>query len=1396
MDSAAPDQAHGPASGTDYSRASRRHNHRSSADAGRNGDAEPSGSRTSSSRHHRHHRHHRPDDSEHSSRRYKHRSHRRTDSAQVDDTTAVPSENNFAASSAKEHQDSQAQEPQQPSLDDEAPSSCVSTHSSRLPPRRHERLSVTEAPGEPQRSFASPASSTAVPGSSAASEIIRSGSALARRNGAAINGRSSAGSSAAAAAAAVGALKAAAAPSLPSWGRKSSSSRTFSEKPPAEESSDAADGAAPALKTPAHQQPPPPPEAVVASPSPAAASLASLEAAVVKADAMVRSWQQCIDPNMENLPSSLTSSVFRSGHSAAPAAPPPPAPPSASAAHPAHRRDAAEEASQTSSRLKRTSQAPSRCGAGEVHKKASEDAAEGGMNPARHESAAASPVGVPAAAEAVVTTGQPSSVRSHASSAVVEDARRSNASVRPDVGEEHGVTGSSASSVYQRLPRADPFDKESVSSSHCDSGALPPPPAFSSFASVPSVAAAMSFKSPGQQASQRSFPAASVSSQSPAADAAATPKRVRGSASPRSFSGSCGGALPPQRRDCQGSVTSRSTAGFEPFHLNTERRSAVRRSMSPCCAPPDPLASVPAQERQRLLNLPHQLSTAPGTSRLDMNFEQDVKELYRQTHLVDPLLLSRPGRRQFYIPEQADLFGMYPEPPMTTDEDGNEIVKHLAPIPIQAQSFVPSQTRKSSQPPPMAPASRVQHGKAAEADATGGSSSGRAVVRPGRGLSSFVVGYGEETTAKGRGGLTQPRGRIVSDITAPYRRNMAANTGRTGHIQREALMANCLLPPCGSETPLPASARSLSPGMMAADESQASTPFTIMRPTPSSEPSNGIPISDSEYGYARVTTARMMPAAVSLQDHQQPCVNAVAAFAEDEEYSYNVQSAAVMVSSKPTLTVSAAVVVQSSLGGGAGSSSSHSEGISVQVKPTVAPPPTCVDASTAMVLAAAPKLTGTPRSTSTDGAAAAATERRSCPVRRGEGAVNAAEKASASSLVAASASLLNEAITGASSSNSSSAVTSEPKKAPKDSRRSTGILKSLPLQQQAEQLQPGESEAVAAAASQSTAPTPKTAPSSVMDKSTHSLAFSVAASSTVVDPSPEPPIPTARRHADPVPVSMSPLSESSLPSQRNRRERFQPTKETRVSPSTSLTGTPPALPPPPQAKPAAAVSSEPDKPSAVHEGYGSALERYRRKEAAMSKDGNMRRVYRRSRRSESGATVEAVAEVPAATAAHGDTLACFPPGSKPASALSMAASTSSPNVVDSAAAGHRSRCRETPLALDRGTQTEFVFVLDDLQGRQLQQLQQEQLLKNLQLMQLQLQRQPLLILNAGSYSPSTFTTTSTPRMSLSPQPQTSGSTSPSMKPRQHSAGLSPTRQRRGYFVNDSRAVRDALWWPR
>ncbi|CAC22627.1 conserved hypothetical protein [Leishmania major strain Friedlin] len=1310
-------------------------------------------------------------------------------SAQVDGTTAVPSEDNFAASSAKERQGSQAQEPQQPSLDDEAPSSCVSTHSSRLPPRRHERLSVTEAPREPQRSFASPASSTAVPGSSAASETIRNGGALTRRNGAAvllatdsaaINGHISAGSSVAAAA-----------PPLPPWGRKSSSSRTFSEKPPAEKSRDAADGAAPAWKTPARQQPPPPPETVVASPSPAAASLASLESAVIKADAMVRSWQQCIDTNMENLSSSLASSVFRSGHSAAPGAAPPPAPPSTSAS-PAHLRDAAEEASQTSSRLKRTSQAPSRSGAGEVHSKASKDSAEDGMNPACHQSAAASSVGVPATAEAVVTTRQPPSVRSRTSSAVVGVVRRGNALVRPEVGEEHGATGSSASSVYQRLPRADPFDKESGSSSHCDSGALPPPPAFSSFASVPSVAAA---------------------------DAAATPKRARGSANHRSFSGSCGGALPPQRRDHQGSVTSRTTAGFEPFHLHTVHRSAVRRSMSPCCAPPDPLSSMPAQERQRLLNLPHQLSTAPGTSRLDMNFEQDVKELYRQMHLVDPHLLSRPGRRQFYIPEQADLFGMYPEPPMTTDEDGNEIVKYLAPIPIRAQSFVPSQTRKSSQSPPMAPASGVQHGKAAGADATDGSNSGRAVVRPGRGLSSFVVGYGEETTAKGRGGLTQPRGRIVSDITAPYRRNMAANTGRTGHIQRESLMANCLPPPCGSETPLPASARSLSSGMMAADESQTSTPFTIMRPTPSSELSNNIPVSDSEYGYAQVTTARMMPTAAPLQDQQQPCVNAVAAFVEDEEYSYSVQSATVMVSSKPTLTVSAAVVAHSSLGGGAGSSSSsHSEGISLQVKPTVAPPPTCVDANTTMVLDAGPKLTATSRPTSTDGAPAAVAERRSRPVRSGEGAVNAAEKASASSLAAASVSLLTEAVTGASSCNNSSAVASavaaggpsEPKKAPKDSRRSTGIVKSLLLPQQAEQLQPGESEAVAAAASQSTAPTPKTAPSSVMDKSTHSLAFSVTASSTVVDPSTEPPIPTARRHADPVPVSLSPLSESSSLSQRKWRERIQPTKETQVSPaasaaataaaaaspSTSLAGTPPALPPPPQAKPAVAVSSEPDKPSAVHEGHVSALERYRRKEAAMSKNGDMRRVYRRSRCSESSATVEAVTEVPAATAAQSDTVACSPPGLKPASTLSMTASSSSPNVVGGAAAGHRSRCRETPLVLDRGTQTEFVFVLDDLQGRQLQQLQQKQLLKNMQLMQLQLQRQPLLIINAGSYSPSTFTTASTPRMSLSPQPQTSGSTSPSMKPRQCSAGLSPTRQRRGHLVNDSRAVRDALWWPK
>ncbi|GET85689.1 hypothetical protein, conserved [Leishmania tarentolae] len=1342
MNHAPPDQAHAPTSGVDPSHASRHRTHRRSSGVGCDSDGESSGNHTRSSRHHHHHhhhhhRHHRPDDSEHSPRRHTHRSHRRTDRAQVNETTVISSESNVIDSSVTERQGLQAQEPPPPLPDSEMPSSCISTGSARLPPRRRQRPSLPETNAAPQKSFASAETSTTIPNEGAA--------ALPATNSTAINGQRSAERPAAAAAVA-DAPKTAAATALPPSGRKSWSSRTLSEKPSVEDSGKAANDDTPAQKPSAHQHSPPPPETVTVSPSSVAASMA------------MRSWQQCTDPGTESLPSSPISSILRWGRSAAPSVPPPSPPLLASASPPVHARDAEYELSHMSSTLKRTSKALIGCCTGD-------DAVEESMSPKHYQSADASSMDVPGMAEAAVATRQSPSMLSRTLSAVVGNGCRSNTGVRPDAGEARGGTGIVASSMNQRLLKMHPLSKESRSCSHFERDALPPPTAFLSSTRVPSATVAMS-------------------SHSSTADIAVTPKQVRGSAAPRSFSGPCGGALPSQRRDYQGSVTSRATTSCEPFHFNTDRRSAVRRSLSPCCTPPGLLAKVPAHERKRLLNLPHHLSTAPGTSRLDMNFEQDVKELYKQTHLADPLLLNRPGKRQFYIPQQADLFGMYPEPPMTTDEDGNEVVKYLAPVPIQAQSFVPSQEWTSSQQSSIAPPSSVQHGKTTGADASGGgdSSGERTVVRPGSGLASFVVGYGEEMTAKGSGRLTQPRGRIVSDITAPYRRNMAANTGRTGHSQRESLMVNCLLPSSGAETPRPTSARSLSPAMMAVDESQALTPFTIMRPTPSSEPSNSIQISGSEYGFAHVATAGMTPAAAPLQGQPQPCLRDEASFSEDKAYNRDAQPSAIMVPLKALLTLSAEVVPQTPPGGGAGSSSSRrSDGIPVPVKPVAVPQPTRVNASTAMKLDEGPARTSE---------AATMLKFAGTPRRIGAGGAGAAEKVLAPSLVSAGVSLPNGTATGTSVCNSSSAVVSavaaaepgEPMKAPKDPQRSTGIRRPTSPQPQVEQRQRGGCEAVAVAAPPSTAPTSQTAASSATDKSTHSLTLSMAASSITVDPSLETPIPTARRHADPMPVPMSPMSKSSCPSQRTRPERVPPKKETRPA-------TPAATPP----APARVVRSEPDKPSAEREGCVSALERYRRRKAAMLKDEGMLRMQQGSRCLEPGATVEAVTEAFATTVAQDGTLTHAPPGGKPASTPSIGTSSLSTYASRAAAAGHRRSYRKASPVFDRGTQTEPIFVLDGLPDRPLQHLPQ-QLRMNPRLVQMQLQGQPLLILNAGGCSASAFTTTSTPQMSLSPPPHTAGSRIPSLTSHERPPGLSPTRQRRSHLVNDSRAVRDALWW--
>ncbi|KAG5487861.1 hypothetical protein LSCM4_07542 [Leishmania orientalis] len=1419
MDIAASGQVDGSASGAYSLGSHHRHTHRS-------GDTESSECRTKSSKHHRrHHHHHQLDDSERSSRHHKHRSAAGANSSQGRETAAVLSDNDVTPFTAAARRDSQAQESRKQSLHDTAQSSRASTTpSSRLPIRRHERLSVTEAAGEPRRLSVAVALSATAPASSPASEVMRNRNALAPPNGIAVLSKRLS--------------EEAAAPLSPS------SSSTFSGKPPARKSGDAsahkpstnkagqhgsisskmankADGAASASRPSTLQQASPLSEAAVAPPSPATAALASLEAKPIEPGAMVRSWQQDVDPDTENLPSSLSSSVYRWGDSAARTVPPPPAPrlttsyrsivgtatgaPSASAASTsqrAHVREKAEALSRGHSNWKRSSEAPSQCGTGKARSEATEDTVEGCLSPARHRSAAASLGGVPAAAEAVLTARQPPSVRSHTSSALAEVVRRSNASARAEVRGEPRVTGGAASSADQRLPMPESPEKESRSSSRDGSGLYPPPPASASFPSAPAVAAASSLKAPQKQAIQRSFQVA-VAASADNGDAA-TPKGVRGSATPRSCSGSHGRAS-SARREYQVSVTSRITTSVEPFQFNTERRSTARRTASPCYVPPDPLAEVPSDERQRLVNLPHRPSAADGISRLDITFEEDAKELYRQTYLVDPLLRSRPGRRQFYIPEQADLFGMYAEPPTTVDEDGNKIIERSSPIPVRVQSFLHSEGQQSSQsqqqrssvvspsgsaghdtddesaqPPPTAPAFSVRFGKAAGADASGSSNGNVAAQRPGRGLSSFVAGYGEETTAKGRSGLKSPRGRVVSDITAPYRRNMAANTGRIGHSQCGSLMRHCVASPCGPETSPSTSAKSSSPGTVSgADMSRCSTPFFVMRPKPSSQ-----------------STALS-------QDQPQQCGDVMVVRSEDEECDCSAKPGATITLSAPTLTAPAALAIQLSSECGAGSGCRHSKGVFASAKLTAVPSPTRVDVSTAVEIdaaTAAPTLTDAQPRTGLDSTTAAV--RRSRRERNSKGAVHATDKALAESSVTAAASPPSEVAKAETSSNSSrarassvaAAEPSEPQKAPTDSRRGSATSKPTLRLEQGEPLQ--------SAAPEPPAPPSETAASPTLEASTHSLGLSMVAPSTVVDSPPEPQISTASRHADPASVSMSSLSDSSPALQCERleekaeRESATPERETRASapatasaalPGSSPADAPPPLPPPPLTKPAADAGGRSEKPLTAHESSVPSLARYSHEAAATAKDSTSRK-HCCSRRRESGDT---------ASAAQGDTPARSRSGSMPATALSAASmsrapsmsASSSRSVVGAAAVGHRGSFSQAPHVSEKGTQTEFVFVLDDLQGRQLLQRQQEQLLANLQLMQsrLQLQQQPqslLQILNAGSCSPSTLNTSSQRQMSPSPQSHAS-----------ESAGLSAARrQRRGYYVNDSSAVRDALRW--
>ncbi|EPY17902.1 hypothetical protein AGDE_16013 [Angomonas deanei] len=116
--------------------------------------------------------------------------------------------------------------------------------------------------------------------------------------------------------------------------------------------------------------------------------------------------------------------------------------------------------------------------------------------------------------------------------------------------------------------------------------------------------------------------------------------------------------------------------------------SAERPQRKASYVPKDPVADVPPAEMERLRHLPTQQQRSdsihykntrsfsgggggggglvatvdlpgPGTSRLDLNREEDVKEYYKQRYLVDPTLVTRPGKKQFHVEPQVDLFGMY-----------------------------------------------------------------------------------------------------------------------------------------------------------------------------------------------------------------------------------------------------------------------------------------------------------------------------------------------------------------------------------------------------------------------------------------------------------------------------------------------------------------------------------------------------------------------------------------------------------------------------------------------------------------------------------------------------------------------------------------------------------------
>jgi hypothetical protein len=531
-----------------------------------------------------------------------------------------------------------------------------------------------------------------------------------------------------------------------------------------------------------------------------------------------------------------------------------------------------------------------------------------------------------------------------------EDAAPARSSHRHRHGEAHQHRHAST-------PPAASLHRDSRSSSKYEKVTYPPPPPS---ASVKSGAAA--------EAKEESKPSVRGS----VTGAAAAVPAAHDTASEKPFATSPSNGRSPQRtRASSATASRRRPTEFEPFQLNTERRSTLRRTTSPqAYVAHDPLMELPKEERERLMGLPHEVFNAPGMWRLDMRYEEDRKEYFRQTHLVDPMTRTRPGMRQFYIPEQADLFGMHPDIPMTKDEEGNDIVEHRAPIPIRGESFV--KARKSYAQPRPSPQrksaveesldySAPQPNVAASKDAAG---AGR-VGRPSRGLSGFVWGYGEE--ASGRpGGLTPPRGRVVSDITAPYRRNPAKSTGQIGHLGGDGTL-NIFRTSSSADVEGSGGERSASqqllqqqqqqqqhaglvgtPPQMSFEQqqmrdiSQASTSFAIMHPTPSpSVPTT----TNSDYGRSPQRYAEAAAAAVPPPPPPPPQAPSVdeeprrrdAAHHEQEEKELTQplvpqqqkQQQQATAHSRPT----EAVVLQPSIGGNSGSRS-PSEGLFAPVHTT------------------------------------------------------------------------------------------------------------------------------------------------------------------------------------------------------------------------------------------------------------------------------------------------------------------------------------------------------------------------------------------------------------------------------------------------------------------------------